>query len=120
MAIAMPDVGSRLITVHRFLVNRKRGLVPMTMRNDSKTSGNAVLDALRKKEAALKAAIATEKVKQQKRQEKDDARLFSIVGAALVQNAAQSPDFRLMLKQVLQSAALRETDRAFLAGKGWL
>ena len=43
----------------------------MTTRNDSKTSGNAVLDALRKKDAALKAAIATEKVRQQKRQEKD-------------------------------------------------
>ena len=81
---------------------------------------NEKLESLRRKEAALKAAIATEKVRQQKRKEKDDARFFSIVGVALVQNAAQSPDFRLMLKPVLQSAALRETDRAFLAGKGWL
>lgn len=81
---------------------------------------NEKLEALHRREAALKAAIATEKVRQQKRNEKDDARLFSIVGAALVQNAKLSSDFRLMLKQVLQSAAMRDTDRAFLAGKGWL
>jgi hypothetical protein len=81
---------------------------------------NAKLDALRKREAALRAAIANEKVRQQKRLEKDDARLFSIVGAALVQNAAHSSDFRLMLKQVLQAAEMRDTDRAFLTSKGWL
>jgi hypothetical protein len=81
---------------------------------------NEKLESLRRKEAALKAAIATEKVRQQKRKEKEDARLFSIVGEVLVKNAAQSPDFQLMLKQVLQSAALRETDRVFLAAKAWL
>ena len=84
------------------------------------TNGDARIEALRKREQAIKAAIAAEQIRRQKRREKDDARLFAIVGEALVKNAAQSPDFRLMLKQVLQSAALRETDRAFLAGKGWL
>ena len=78
------------------------------------------IEALRKREQAIKAAIAAEQVRRQKRKDKEDARLFSIVGAALVQNAVQSPDFRLMLKQVLQSATLRETDRVFLAGKGWV
>jgi hypothetical protein len=87
---------------------------------DKANSVTGRLEALRKREAALKAAIAAEQIRRQKRKEKEDTRLFSIVGAALVQNAAQSPDFRLMLKQVLQSAALRESDRAFLAGKGWL
>ncbi len=84
------------------------------------TGVNGRLEALRKKEAALRAAIATERVRQQKRKEKEDARLFSIVGAALVQNAAKAPDFQLMLKQVLRAADMRDTDRAFLAGKGWL
>lgn len=87
------------------------------------TSANVVnekLEALRKREVALRAAIATEKVRQQKRQEKENARLCSIVGAALIENADQSADFRLMLKQVLQAADLRDTDRAFLTGKGWL
>jgi len=78
------------------------------------------LEALRKKEASLREAIAQEKIRQQKRREKDDVRVFSIVGAALVQSAAKAPDFRLMIKQVLQAADMRDTDRAFLAGKGWL
>ncbi|MBB6146857.1 hypothetical protein HNQ77_004838 [Silvibacterium bohemicum] len=83
-------------------------------------SVNAKLEALRRREAALKAAIAEEKVRQQKRNAKDDARMFLVVGEALTRHAAKSPDFRLMLKQVLQSAELRDTDRTFLTGKGWL
>ena len=78
------------------------------------------IEALRKREAAVRAAIAQEKVRAQKKKEKDDARLFSIVGAALVRNAERSPDFQLMLKQILQAAELRDSDRAFLAQKGWL
>ena len=87
----------------------------------SMTKNNDKLEALRKKEAALKAAIAAEQVKQQKRNQRENARLFSIVGQALVENAAKNPDgLGLMVKQVLQAAELRETDRAFLSGKGWL
>ena len=80
---------------------------------------NAKLDELRRREQALKAAIAQEKVKEQKRKDKENARLFSVLGEALAHYATKSPDFKLMLKQVLQSAELRDTDRAFLAGKGW-
>lgn len=90
------------------------------MLKNSGGNGNSRIDALRKREAALKAAIAAEKVRQQKRKEKDDARVFAVMGEALARTAERSPDFRLMLKQVLQSADLRDTDRAFLAGKGWL
>jgi hypothetical protein len=86
---------------------------PLKMVNDK-------LEALRKKEAALKTAIAEEKVRQLRKKQRDDARLFSVMGETLTKHAAQSPDFRLMLKQVLQAAELREADRSFLAGKGWL
>ena len=82
-------------------------------------NGNGRIETLRKRELAIKVAIATEKVRQQRKREKEDARLFSIVGEALVR-AAQSPDFQLMLKQVLQAANLRDADRAFLTLKGWL
>ncbi len=82
--------------------------------------GNDRLADLHRREAALKAAIAEEKVRQQKRKEKCDARVFAIVGEALTRYAERSPDFRLMLGQVLQSAELRDTDRAFLAANGWL
>lgn len=87
-----------------------------------KNSGtnNDRLAELHRREAALKEAIAAEKVRQQKRKEKADARVFSILGEALTRYAERSPDFRLMLKQVLQSAELRDTDRAFLAANGWL
>ncbi len=78
------------------------------------------IDLLRQREAALKAAIATEKVRQQKRREKEAAREAAVIGEALTGHARQSPDFRLMLKQVLGTAELRESDRAFLAQKGWL
>ena len=78
------------------------------------------IDALLRREAALKAAIAAEKVRQQKRKEKMDARIFVIVGEALTRYAERSPDFRLMLRQVLQSAELRDAERAFLAANGWL
>jgi hypothetical protein len=81
---------------------------------------NGKIEALRKREAALKAAIAAEQVRQQKRRERENARLASIIGAALIENAAKNPDtLGLMVKQVLQASELRESDRAFLAAKGW-
>jgi len=84
------------------------------------TTNNDKLEALRKKEAAVRAQIAQTKVQLQRKREKEAAREAAVIGEALVRYAGQSSDFRLMLKQVLQSAELRDGDRAFLAGKGWL
>jgi hypothetical protein len=87
------------------------------------TNGNSIsekLEALRRREQSIREAIALEKVRQQKRNAKEDARMFFVVGEALTRHAAKSSDFKLMLKQVLQSAELRDTDRTFLTGKGWL
>jgi len=82
---------------------------------------NDRLEALRTREATIKAAIAQEKVRQQKRDEKDEARLHSIVGEALVRNAKQHPDFELMLKGILKSATtLGESEKKLLRSKGWL
>lgn len=82
---------------------------------------NEKLEALRKREASLKAAIAAELVRQQKRKEKEDARLCSVIGTSLVQNAAAHPDFELMLKSVLKtSTTLGETEKKLLRAKGWL
>jgi hypothetical protein len=83
-------------------------------------NANSRISALLKREAALKTAIAAEKVREQKRREKDAAREAAVIGEALLFHAKQSPDFRLMLKQVLQSAVRRDTDRAFIAERGWL
>jgi len=78
------------------------------------------IEILRKREAALKAAIAAEQVKQQKAKAKLQAREFVTVGEALCKYAAQSPDFHLMLRQVLQTAVTDDASRKFLAGRGWL
>lgn len=83
-------------------------------------NGNGILETLLSKEAALRAAIAAEKVRQQKAAAKLQAREFVTVGEALVKYAGQSPDFHLMLKQVLQTAVTDEAARKFLAGRGWL
>jgi len=83
-------------------------------------NGSEKIEALRKREAALKAAIAAEQVRQQKAQAKLQVREFSAVGEALVKYAGQSPDFKLMLKQVLASAVTDEPTRKFLSGRGWL
>jgi tRNA A37 threonylcarbamoyladenosine dehydratase len=90
------------------------------MEGKNGTNGNDKIEALRKREAALKAAIAAEQVKQQKARARLEAREFSTVGEALCKYAGQSPDFKLMLKQVLASAVTDEPTRKFLSGRGWL
>ncbi len=81
---------------------------------------NGKLEALRQREAALKAAIAAEQVRQQKAKAKLDAREFLMVGEALVRYAGQSPEFKTMLRQVLPTAVTDERARRFLEERGWL
>ena len=81
---------------------------------------NAKLETLRKREAALKAAIAAEKVRHQQRMERENARLASIIGTALIEVCARQPDsVGVMVRQILAASSLRESDRDFLTGKGW-
>ena len=81
---------------------------------------NERIDALRKREAEIRARIAAERVRQQRRAEKEYERLKSVIGGVLLESAAQHPDFELMLKSTLASAALGESDRKLLRAKGWL
>jgi len=83
-------------------------------------SGNGKLDALRKREAAIRAAIAAERVKQQRQQARARAKLVEIVGSALVEQAASSPDLHLMLKQILGGAVTEPAARHFLEEKGFI
>ena len=87
----------------------------------NEANGNADrLAALRKREAALKAAIAQEQVRQQKLKEKRHARLAAIVGAALLEEAARVPDFELLLKQTLKKAVKDDKAVKFLTEMRWL
>jgi hypothetical protein len=88
--------------------------------NSNGGSGNTRIAALLKREAALKAAIAEEKVRQQKANARIEAREFACVGEALVRYAGQSPEFKTMLRQVLPMAVTDEKARQFLTARGWL
>ena len=81
---------------------------------------NGRLDALLKREAALKEAIVREKLARQRRAAKEFERLKNIVGGALLANAAQHPDFELLLKSTLAKSALDDADTKFLRAKGYL
>lgn len=87
---------------------------------DIRNGTSSKLEALRKRESALKAAIAAEQVRQQRRNEKDNARLFALIGEALVIYGNQSTDFKTMLRQVLASAITDERSRQFLKDRGWI
>ena len=78
------------------------------------------LEALKRREAEIRRRIAAERVKQQRRRERDREKLAAIVGTALLEQAARVPDFELMLKQTLRTAVRDEPARQFLSGMGWL
>ena len=79
----------------------------------------ARLEALLRKQDTLKAALAEARLQQQRRQEKEAARIAAIVGAALVRAAETSQSLKTMLTQVLQTADLSESERKYLNRKGW-
>ena len=88
--------------------------------SDGKHSSDRI-EFLKLKERELRARIFAERVRQQKQREKDTARLCSIIGTALVQNAAKHPDFELMLKGVLQTtASFSDSEKKLLKARGWL
>jgi hypothetical protein len=91
------------------------------MSSDSGGNGNSRIDVLRKRQAALRDQLARELVRQQKKIEREEARVHSIVGQALIRNAAKHPDFELMLKGILKSAtSFSDGDKKLLRAKGWL
>ena len=90
---------------------------------EAKNGNNGIgrIEALKKREAEIRARIAEERVRQQRRAEKEYERLKTIVGGALLANAAKNADFELMLKGVLKTAAIEaESDKKLLRAKGWL
>ena len=87
--------------------------------NDAKTVSSKI-ETLRKREAALKAAIAAEQVKQQKLKTKKQQRLEALIGNALVTKAEASPEFHLMVNDLLDEAIADTKLRILLAELGWL
>lgn len=82
--------------------------------------GRTRLESLLKKQSALRGAIEVERVREQRRNDKEAVRLHLIVGEALVRDSEDSPEFKSMLVRVLEGANLGSSERAFLVRKGWL
>jgi len=76
------------------------------------------LEQLRRKEAALRAEIAREKVRQLKRAEKDHDRLASIIGECLMADIEVDPKLGLLLEESLKRNA-SPRDAEFLRSRGW-
>jgi hypothetical protein len=79
------------------------------------------------KAKAMKKELAELRVKNEQLKAEDrklrweNARLASIIGAALIEICVKQPDsVGVMVRQVLQASKLREEDRGFLSSRGWL
>lgn len=86
----------------------------MTTDTKPKASKADRLEALRKKEAQLKAQIAALEAQEKTAERKRDARRKIIVGGAVLAHAALHPAFGEELKGVLKLAVTRDSDRSVI------
>jgi hypothetical protein len=82
--------------------------------------GSGRVQALMGRRAALDAALRAEKEKCKAIALREQERLASIVGRALLASAKQTPEFAAMLRGVLRNTPLSESDHRFVESKGWL
>jgi hypothetical protein len=76
------------------------------------------IEALKEREREIRAQIAAEQIRLARKRQKEDARIFAIVGRALVEHASQSPAFLPTLKQALDTAVTDERARKLVAARG--
>ncbi len=89
------------------------------MRNHSGNNSNPKIEALLQKIAESRSALAEERVREQKRKEREESRLALIVGSVMVRESDESPDFKNMLRRVLNGSQVSEGEKALLVKKGW-
>lgn len=73
------------------------------------------LEALRQKEAALKAKMGSLEARKRAEDRRRDTRRAFVVGAAALAGAQSDPAFRDALRAILRVADMREGDRAVIA-----
>jgi hypothetical protein len=78
------------------------------------------LEALRKREATIKAQIAQLEASAKAIRRKEDTRLKVLVGAAILSDVELHPETRAGVEAVLKRAISAPRDREFLKGKGWI
>ena len=76
------------------------------------------IDALRKREQALKAAIAAEQIRMERRRERVRERLVRIIGSCLLSDLQDNPQLAVLLEDSLKRGA-DPRDFAFLRAQGW-
>jgi len=81
---------------------------------------NPKLEALKKREAEIKARIAEAEAKEKTKRRKEDTRVKVIVGAGIIADTEKHPDTKPAIVAVLDRAIIATKDRAFLKSKGWL
>jgi signal transduction protein with GAF and PtsI domain len=81
---------------------------------------NPKLEALKKREAEIKARIAEAEAKEKSKRRKEDTRVKVIVGAGIIADTEKHPETRAEIVAVLDRAITAPKDRAFLKSKGWL
>jgi len=78
------------------------------------------LEALRKREAEIKARIAEAEAKEKAQSRKEDTRVKVLVGAAFLADIEKNPETRSLVLSVVDRAIVNPKDREFLKSKGWL
>jgi hypothetical protein len=89
------------------------------MRTHSRADPNPKIQALLRRIEESRSALAEERVRDQRRIERDLNRLALIVGGVLVREGDESPEFRAMLIRILIGSSLTDSDKRFLAERGW-
>jgi|HubBroStandDraft_1064217.scaffolds.fasta_scaffold469833_2 hypothetical protein len=90
------------------------------MRNHIGNNSNPKIEALLQKIAESRSALAEERVRDQKKAERESNRLNLIVGGVMVREGEDSPEFRDMLIRILRGSDIAESAKAFLVKRGWL
>lgn len=78
------------------------------------------LEALKKREAQLKAKISEIEARTAAQARKEDTRLKVLVGAALLADAKLHPATAEFIRATLARAVTAQRDRDFLQAKGWI
>ncbi len=88
--------------------------------NEKNGNGNERLTVLLERRKQDDALILAERMKVAKRKQKDDKKLFGLVGQEVCGAAERSPDLRLMIAQILGGAVTDAAKRRFLEARRYI
>ena len=78
------------------------------------------LQALLKRQAALRDAIAAEKIRLQRREQKETERLESLIGRIVLAASENDAEFKARVRAAVENVPLLEGEKKLARAKGWL